>query len=74
MPGRHNDSKMKYHIVEFSISIPAKGLNTEQLLANARNTLREESHGYLKDAMRYGGKVAEELDPYEAVDYGLVEQ
>ena len=73
MPERHNDAEMKYHIVEFTISIPAKGLNKEQLLAFARNSLREDSHGILKDICRYGGKVAETIDLYEAVDYGLIE-
>jgi len=73
MPERHNDVEMKYHIVEFSISIPAKGLNREQLLANARNTLREDSYDIIKDHYRHGGKVAEELDLYEAVDYGLID-
>ena len=73
MPERHNDAEMKYHFVEFSISIPAKGLNREQLLAFARNSLREDSHDLLKDQLRYGGQVKESMDLYEAVDYGLVE-
>lgn len=73
MPERHNDAEMKYHFVEFSISIPAKGLNREQLLAFARNSLREDSHDILKDHTRYGGQVKESMDLYEAVDYGLVE-
>ena len=73
MPERHNDAEIKYHFVEFTISIPAKGLNREQLLAFARNSLREDSHDILKDICRYGGKVAETIDLYEAVDYGLIE-
>ena len=73
MPERHNDVEMKYHIVEFTISIPAKGLNREQLLAFARNTLREDSYDILKGLYRYGGQVKEKLDLYEAVDYGLTE-
>ena len=73
MPGRHNDAEMKYHIVEFTISIPAKGLNREQLLASARNTLREDSYDMIKDLYRHGGQVKESLDIYEATDYGLIE-
>ena len=73
MPERHNDSEMKFHIVEFTISIPAKGLNRENILAHARNVLRQDSHDILKDICRYGGKVAEKLDLYEAVDYGLLD-
>ena len=73
MPERHNDAEMKYHFVEFTISIPAKGLNREGLLAFARNTLREDSYDILKGLYRYGGQVKEKLDLYEAVDYGLTE-
>ena len=73
MPERHNDAEMKYHFVEFTISIPAKGLNQEQILANARKSLFEDSHDMLKDQYRYGGQVKESMDLYEAVDYGLVE-
>ena len=71
MPERHNDAEMKYHYVDFIISIPAKSLNEEQLLAHARNTLRDDSYDILKDITRWGGKVAEKLDP--SIDYGLRE-
>ena len=73
MPERHNDAEMKYHFVEFTISIPAKGLNREQILAHARKSLFEDSHDMIKDQYRYGGKVAESIDLYEAEDYGLLE-
>ena len=45
-----------------------------QLLAFARNSLREDSHDILKDQCRYGGKVAENIDLWEAVDYGLADK
>tara|TARA_Y100000385_G_scaffold241098_1_gene257319 strand:+ start:17 stop:259 length:243 start_codon:yes stop_codon:yes gene_type:complete len=69
---RRMSKKMQYRFVEFSFSIPSKGLNEQELKEFAIEELFNDHYDIIKDILRTGGEHAtmgEVIDEAEVQDY-----
>jgi len=60
-----------FHFVEFTFSIPARGMNEQELREFAVEQLIDESYYIMKDLQRYPehSKIGEKIEAPEVADY-----